>query len=69
MLKKFASLARDIEKLIDSLKVEPKQGTSLGKGCYKIRMAITSKGRGKRGGARVITYVRVVEETVFLLSI
>ena len=32
-------------------------------------MAITSKNRGKSGGARIITNVHVVGETVYLLSI
>ncbi len=37
--------------------------------CYKIRLAITSKNKGKSGGGRVITYVYVAMETIFLLSI
>lgn len=32
-------------------------------------MAITSKGRGKSGGSRVISCVKIVAESVFLLSI
>ena len=44
-------------------------GTPLGKDCFKIRVAIPSKNRGKSGGARVITHVRVIGENVFLLSI
>jgi len=48
--------------LIDSLKVEPKQGQPLGKDCYKIRMAITSKGKGKSGGCRIISCVKIVAE-------
>ena len=47
----------------------PQQGTALGNNCYKVRLAITSKGKGKSGGARVITYVLVLDETVYLLSI
>ena len=38
----------------------PQLGTDLGRGLRKIRMAITSKGRGKSGGARVITFTVVV---------
>ena len=34
----------------------PLQGTDLGNGVKKVRMAIVSKGKGKSGGARVITY-------------
>ncbi len=44
-------------------------GRSLGNNCYKIRLAIKSKGKGKSGGARVITYFVVADDTVFLLTI
>jgi len=36
---------------------------------YKIRIAIASKGKGKRGGARVITFLKIEQEIVYLLSI
>lgn len=55
--------------MVDSLKEEPKQGQPLGKDCYKIRMAITSKGKGKSDGSRVITCVKIIASSVFLLSI
>ncbi|MBS1496454.1 MAG: type II toxin-antitoxin system RelE/ParE family toxin, partial [Bacteroidetes bacterium] len=42
---------------------------NLGNNCYKIRLAIASKGKGKSGGARVITNFVIAEETVFLISI
>ena len=32
-------------------------------------MAIKSKGKGKSGGARVITMVKVVDETIILAAI
>lgn len=35
-------------------------GTPIGKDCYKIRVAVTSKGKGKSSGARLITYVRII---------
>jgi len=38
-------------------------------GCYKIRLSITSKRKGKSGGARVITYVHITKQLVTLLSI
>jgi len=44
-------------------------GVSSGHDCYKIRLAIKSKGKGKSGGARVITYVKIVDGNVFLLTI
>lgn len=55
-LSKKYSLKSDIKDLKDSLVINPFQGTSLGKGVRKVRMAIASKGKGKSGGARVITY-------------
>jgi hypothetical protein len=67
--KKYPSLATDLKKLVAILKNDPFTGAALGKNCYKIRMAITSKGRGKSGGARVITCVKIIQEHVFLLSI
>jgi len=55
--------------LFESLEVNPIQGKSLGRNCYKIRMTIQSKAKGKSGGARVITNIVVSDEAVFLLSI
>lgn len=56
LAKRYKSFAKDYEEFLDSLEKDPSQGTSLGMGVYKIRMAITSKGKGKSGGARVLTY-------------
>jgi mRNA-degrading endonuclease RelE of RelBE toxin-antitoxin system len=67
--KKYPSLKNDYSRLLDLLEVNPTTGTPIGKDCYKIRMAIKSKQKGKSGGARVITCVRLIKETVYLLSI
>ena len=67
--KKHKSLLTDLLSFREQLKSDPTQGTSLGKDCYKIRLAITSKGKGKRGGGRVVTCVKIVQETIYLLSI
>ena len=69
LLKKYRSLATELKELNVSLVEYPSQGTPLGQDCYKIRLAIKSKKKGKSGGARVITLVKIVQETVFLLSI
>jgi hypothetical protein len=68
LAKKYPSLKKDLTILIDSLAHHPEQGKSLGNGFYKVRMAIASKGKGKSGGARVITYVKVIDTTVYLAS-
>ena len=69
LAKKYSSLKVEFAQLIETLEQEPKQGTSLGNNCYKIRTAISSKGKGKSGGARVITNFVVTDSTVYLLSI
>jgi hypothetical protein len=51
------------------LEENPIQGTALGRNCYKIRLTISSKGKGKSGGARLITNFVIADETVYLLSI
>jgi len=55
--------------LISELEKDPTMGIPLGNNCYKIRMAITSKGKGKSGGARLITLVRILNKHVFLLDL
>lgn len=69
LAKKYKSLKEDIKPLIESLETDPSQGDYLGNDCYKIRLGISSKGKGKRGGARIITCVKVVNKNVYLLSI
>lgn len=53
--KRYKSFLRDLEDFKDSIMENPFQGTELVPGIRKIRLAITSKGKGKSGGARVIT--------------
>lgn len=69
LAKKYPSLKTEYIQLIKSLKENPEQGTDLGKNCYKIRLAIASKGKGKSGGARVITNIVIADTTVYLLTI
>jgi mRNA-degrading endonuclease RelE of RelBE toxin-antitoxin system len=69
LAKKFPSLKNDFAELIADITENPEAGTFLGNNCYKIRLAIGSKGKGKSGGGRVITYVYIGTETVYLLTI
>lgn len=69
LLKKYKSLKAELLDLIASLEEDPRQGTPLGNDCYKIRLAIKSKGKGRSGGARVITCVKVTKNYVYLLTI
>lgn len=69
LAKKYRSLKSELAELIAGLEENPTQGNSLGQGCYKIRLAIKSKGTGKSGGARIVTYVVTEDEQVILLTV
>ena len=67
--KRHKSLEADFERLLASLLEDPLQGVELEGGARKVRLAITSKGRGKSGGARVIIRVRFIADELQLLYI
>lgn len=71
LAKKYKSLPTDYLTLSEELKNNPLRGDDLGGGVRKIRMAITSKGKGKSGGARVLTLNVLVSDDaeVTLLTI
>lgn len=80
LLKKYASLTKDLLQLERDLLENPRLGVSLGLHAYKIRLKISSNNKGKSGGARIISLVETTligfteqsspdEVTVYLLSI
>jgi hypothetical protein len=69
LAKKHPSLKADLQGLIQVLKKQPDSGINLGHGIHKIRMAIASKGKGKSGGSRVITYLVTEDYEVYLVYI
>jgi len=71
LAKKYKSLPADYLTLSKELKQDPFRGISLGGGVRKIRMAIGSKGKGRSGGARVLTLNVLVSDDadVTLLTI
>ena len=69
LIKKYASLRTEIAELGKELAQKPTTGTPLGNDVYKIRLAIASKNKGKSGGARIISFVKIIDKTVYLLSI
>lgn len=58
-LKKFKSLKTELENLYSILLDNPKLGTLIGSSTYKIRLKVKSKGKGKSGGFRIITYLEI----------
>lgn len=77
LIKKYASLTKELEHLETLLEKTPNYGTPLGKNCFKIRLAVKSKGKGKRSGMRVITHLlvsvergnRYQDDVVYLLAL
>lgn len=61
LIKKYLSLKSELSLLGDLLSENPNLGTHLGNNIYKIRIAIKSKNKGKSGGARIISFVKIVE--------
>ena len=69
LTKKFPSLKQELTALFAELETNPTMGTPLGNDIYKIRLAIASKNKGKSGGARVLSFVKITATTVLLFSI
>lgn len=69
LARKYPSLKKELLQLVETLEKKPETGTSIGDKCYKIRLSIVSKGKGKSGGARVITHIYIARKKVYLLSI
>jgi len=69
LLKKYSSLSAELQAFEQDLMANPEQGQSLGQNAYKVRVAVKSKGKGKSGGLRVITYLITEEQEIYLLTI
>lgn len=69
LLKKYSSLTLELQTLEQDLMGNPTFGQNLGQNAYKVRVAVKSKGKGKSGGVRVITYLVTEEEEIYLLTI
>ncbi|MEO0041095.1 MAG: hypothetical protein RL329_543 [Bacteroidota bacterium] len=69
LAKKYHSLKAEMALLGESLMENPYQGVPLARGAFKIRLAIASKNKGKSGGARIITCLRIDPDTIYLIDI
>ena len=67
--KKYPSLKTDYLSFLSELEKNPLIGDELFPNCRKARIAIKSKGKGKRGGGRIIFYFEIVEDKIILLFI
>lgn len=67
--KRYRSLPNDFNRLLESLSKNPFQGDELYDGMRKVRIAFVSKGRGKRGGGRVIIRLTINDTCLSFLYI
>lgn len=67
--KKYKSLAQDMRSFLGELAENPHSSVDLGNNTYQNRVAVKSKGKGKRGGLRVIDHVIDEDELIYLLSV
>ena len=71
--KKYRSLKAEYLEFIEKIESDGVQGVSLGNGIFKARFAVKSKGKGKSGGLRVISYNDIIVayngEVVILVDI
>lgn len=69
LCKKYYSLKDDLASLGKQLEENPAEGDPLGDNLFKVRFSISSKNRGKSGGGRVITFLKRIDQRVFLIAI
>lgn len=60
--KRYKSFADDLKTLCQDITANPELGEDLENGVRKLRMAIKSKGKGKRAGARVISLSAMIDD-------
>jgi mRNA-degrading endonuclease RelE of RelBE toxin-antitoxin system len=69
LIKKYPSLKNELIEFSNLLQENTTLGTPLGNDVYKVRLAIASKNKGKSGGARIIYLAKMIENTIFLITI
>ena len=72
LLKKYHTLEKSLKQLEQDLLINPYLGVSYGASIFKIRLADESKGKGKSGGFRVVTYLVKINEKsidIYLITI
>jgi len=72
LMKKYQSLRDELEQFIEITENKGVQGTPIGGCLFKARLAVKSKGKGKSGGMRIISYQDIIvatkDSTVYLVS-
>ena len=67
--KKFRNIEQDYQLFIDSIKTDEDLGIHLKDGIYKSRLASSDKKSGKRSGYRLISYLKIIDNEIYLMFI
>ena len=67
--KKYRHIDEDIDNFLENVLSEDDLGISLGDDVYKVRIANSDKQKGKSSGYRLITYLKFVDNELYLLYI
>ena len=67
--KRFKSIEDDCDKFIQSIETTDDLRAELGNGVYKVRIANGDKKVGKRGGYRLISYLKLIDNKLYLMYI
>ena len=67
--KRFKNIEKDYDKFIDSIETTDNLGIDLGNGIYKVRIANSDKQTGKSSGYRLVSYLKLIDSTLYLMYI
>lgn len=67
--KRFRTIEKDCQTFIDSIATDEDLGIHLGNGVYKVRIPNSDKQSGKSGGYRLISYLKLIDNALYLMYI
>jgi hypothetical protein len=67
--KRFKKIEFDYNSFVNNITSTDDLGIHLGDNVYKIRLKNSDKQSGKSGGYRIITYLQVIDEKVYMVYI
>ena len=67
--KRFKNIENDCDEFVQSIETTDNLGVDLGNGVYKVRITNSDKKSGKRAGYRLITYLKLIDNKLYLMYI
>jgi mRNA-degrading endonuclease RelE of RelBE toxin-antitoxin system len=67
--KRFKNIETDCDTFLQGIQTVEHLGIHLGNGVYKVRMANSDKKSGKSAGYRLISYLKLLDGTLYLMYI